>query len=120
MDGVDDLRVKLAISDGSELRSELASIEATQLHSFNSARPLQLGQEWQQWVKAVQLVRAVGKDQHQRCVSSVACQIRQHVASRPIRPVQVLNHEHHRSPGGEPLEHGKQEFEQPALGGRVA
>ena len=61
---------------------------------------------------AVQLVGAEADD-HQHAIGvQRAHEQGDEVERRPIRPVQILDHEHERAVGSEPLDHAQDQLEQ--------
>ena len=88
--------------------------------AFDAAGALELGQERQQWVAPVELVRAVGEQEHHRRIAKVSHEESEQVARRAIRPMEVLDDEYDWRPGGQPLQEPQEQFEQPTLSGAEA
>ena len=68
-----------------------------------------------QRVAAMQIVAAVGADEHDLCVLEVASEEHEEIAGRPVGPVQVFDDEQQRHVRTQPLDHAEQVLEQPAL-----
>ena len=62
---------------------------------------------------AVQLVGAEADDHQHASAVQRAHEKGDEVERRPIRPVQILDHEHERAVGGQPLDHAYDQLEQP-------
>ena len=116
VDRLDEARLDLVSVDRPELRGELGSVEATQVQPLDPAGAVELGEERQQRVAAVQLVRPVGHEEHDAGVAQVPDEEREQVAGRPVGPVQVLDDEEDRRPFGEPLQQREDVLEQRPLG----
>ncbi len=116
--GVDRLQqrgIELPPGDRLELSPRLESVERVQLDAFDLAGPLQLGDERQQRVAPVELVRAIRQQDHDGAVAQVADEEAEQVARGSVRPVEVLDDEQQRLPFGDPGQDGQDQLEQPAL-----
>ena len=107
--------VEVSTRDRPELLDRLAMREREELDAFDAPASLELGDERQQRVAAVELVGAVGEQQHDRAVAQVADQEAEQVTGRPIGPVKVLDDEQQRAPLGDPGQDPEQELEQATL-----
>ncbi len=65
---------------------------------------------------SVELVRAVGEQQHHGGVPKVAHEEAQQVARRSVGPVQILDDQHDRTRRRQAVQDAEQQLEQPALG----
>ena len=115
VDRFEERRVEVSTRDRPELLDRLAVGEREELDALDSPAALELGDERQQRVAAVELVGAVGEQQHDRAVAQVADQEAEQVTGRPIGPVKVLDDEQQRAPLGYPGQDPEQELEQAAL-----
>jgi hypothetical protein len=68
-------------------------------------------------VQAVQLVAAEGQQQQHPAGPQVGREEGDQVAGGAVGPVQVLHNQQHRRLRGQPLDHAKQQLEQPPLAG---
>ena len=116
MDRVHEGRIEVRPGDCRELGADSQAVEADQVESLDAPGALQLGQEWQQRMASMELVRAVGEDQDDGHIPDVAHEETQQVAGRTIRPVEIFQDQHDGLVGCEPLEHGQDDLEQSALG----
>ena len=114
-DALQELRVGFGTEDGCELGCELGPIEASELDAFRSAVALLLGEEWQEWVAQVELVRSIGNEEDDGAVPQVATEKAEQIERRAVGPVHVLRHDDQRRPRRETLEEQKDVLEQPAL-----
>jgi hypothetical protein len=101
--------------DPGQLGRHLVAPEPVQLQPLDPAAPVQLGQERPQRVAAVQLVGPVGHDQQQPPVPQIPVKEGQQVPGGAVRPVQVLDDQHGRPLGPQPLQQHQQQLEQPPL-----
>jgi hypothetical protein len=109
---VHEPRARRRAQDGLELLRDLRAPEAPQLDALHGSHALPAGDERPQRMAAVQLVSAEAGD-HEHAIGVERTHEQGHeVERRPIRPVQVLDHEHERAVGGEPLDHADDELEQ--------
>jgi hypothetical protein len=116
VDRFDQARVEIAAGDRPELGRRFAAVEWLDLEPLHAGRAAQLGEERQQRMASVELVGAVGQQEHDGGVAQVAHEEAEQVAGRAIRPVEVLDHEEDGRPRGEPLEDAEEQLEHPALG----
>jgi hypothetical protein len=115
MDGLEEARVEVTPRDGLELLGRFPASEGRKLDPVDAARPLELGEEGQQRMASMKLVRAIGQHEHDRNVAQVAHEEAEQVAGGLVGPVKVLDDERDRAFRGQPLEHAEQKLEQPAL-----
>ena len=102
-------------NDRSQLVGGFPTIERLELDPLDAAGSLELGDERQQGMAPVKLVRAVGEEQHHRRIPEIPDEEAEQVARRAVRPVEVLDDEQDRRAPGQALEHTQQELEEPAL-----
>ena len=120
MDRLDERRVEVVAGDRAELLGRLAPVERREGEPLDAAGPFELGQERQQRVAAMELVGAVGEQEHHRDIAEVPDEEPEQVAGRAVGPVQVLDDEHDRRPRRQPLEDSEQQLEQAALARAIA
>ena len=120
MDRLDEPRVEVVAGDRAELLGRFAPVERHEREPLDATGPLELGQERQQRVAAMELVGAVGEQEHHRDVAQVPDEEPEQVAGRAVGPVQVLDDEHDRRPRGQALEDPEEQLEQAALARAVA
>ena len=74
-----------------QLRRRFEPVEPGQLDALDFREPLELGEEWQQRVPAMQLVRPVREDEPDPRLMHVPDEESQQVTRRLVGPVQVLD-----------------------------
>jgi hypothetical protein len=112
MDLVHEPRGRRLAQDGLELTRDLRAAEALELDALHRPDALPSGDERAQRMAAVQLVGAEADD-HEHAVRVERAHEQGHeVERRAIGPVEVLDHEHERALGGEPLDHADDQLEQ--------
>ena len=116
MDRVEERRAQVVTGDRPQLVGDLHRVERQQRDPLHAADSLQLGEERQQGMPPVELVRAVAEHQGHPRVPQVPDQEAEEVARRAVRPVKILDDEDDRRRGGEPLERAEDQLEQAALG----
>jgi hypothetical protein len=116
VDRVDQGRVELAAGDRLELGGRLAPVERGELDALHPTGPFELGEERQERVAPVELVRAVAHDEEDGAVADVPDEEAEEVASGPVGPVEVLHDEGDRRTLGEAAQHTEDELEQAPLG----
>ena len=99
--------------------AELLARERAQLDAAVARVALELGQQRAQRVAAVQLVRAVGRDDEHALLAEAARQVDEERAGRAVGPVQVLDRDHQPVLAREQLQQLEQAVEQARLGGRL-
>jgi len=118
VDLVHEPRARPRAQDGLELPRDLRTPEALQLDALHGTYALPAGDQRPQRMAAVQLVGAEADD-HEHAIGVQGAHEQGHeVERRPVRPVQILDHEHERAVGGQPLDDADDELEQagrPAL-----
>ena len=92
--------------------ADVRAPEALQLDALHRPYALPAGDERPQRMAAVQLVGAEADDHEHASGVQRAHEQGHEVERRPIRPVQILDHEHERAVGGEPLDHAHDQLEQ--------
>jgi hypothetical protein len=98
--------------DGLEQPCDLRAPEALELDALHGPDALPAGDQRPQRMAAVQLVGAEADD-HQHAIGAHGAHEQGHeIERRPIRPMQVLDHEHERAVGREPLDHADDQLEQ--------
>lgn len=95
-----------------ELAADLVVAEAVEFDAGDGAQPVQLGEERAQGVAAVDVVGAVGADDHEAAAAQGAEEIGEEVPGGGVRPVQVLQDEDDHAFGGDPLQQPYGEFEE--------
>ncbi len=120
---LDDARGQLGGRGGGQQRAEqlgdVAGAEALE-GELQGAPPPELGGQSPQRVAGRHVVAAVGGHQQDGQRAGVGGEQRHEVERGPVGPVQVLDDEHERPRGHEPLDDGEQQLEQPRLPERVA
>jgi hypothetical protein len=111
-DAGEQLRCGWTAEDASEHGTELFAVEPAQLEPLDGRVAVQLGQHRAERVAAVQFVAAVGGHQHDRGLGQVGHEEREQVHGRPVGPVQILDRQHQRPLGGQPLQQAQQPLEQ--------
>ena len=112
VDLVHEPRARRRAEDGLELLRDLRAPEALQLDALHGPYALPAGDERPQRMAAVQLVGAEADDHEHASAVQRAHEQGHEVERRPIRPVQILDHEHERAVGSEPLDHAHDQLEQ--------
>ena len=102
-----------------ELLGELGARQRLELHPAGAGVALELGQQRAQRVAAVQLVRAVGRDDQHALAAQRARQVHEEGARRAVGPVQVLDRDQQAFLTREQLEELEQGVEQARLRGRL-
>ena len=115
VDPFDEAGFDLASPDGAHLVGRLRPVEARQVEPFGRPATLQLGEERQQWMKAMQLVAAVTGEQHDRRVPEVARQVAEQLEGRPIGPMDVFDDEEADAPACQAMEQAEERLEQTSL-----
>ncbi len=115
-EGVGDRARGVRAEDPEQLGAQLEPRERLDLEAPDPLEALHVGEERPQRVAAVQLVRAVGRDQHEPLAPRGAQQEREEVAGRAVGPVEVLDDEHERRLVGHAPEQRQQHLEQARLG----
>ena len=112
MDLVDEPGGRRRAEDGLELPRHLRAVEAPKLDALHGPHALPAGDERAQRVAAVQLV-GTEADDHEHATGVQGAHEQGHeVERRPVRPVQILDHEHERAVGGQALDHAHDQLEQ--------
>ena len=96
----------------SSCRATSARPRRSQLDALHGPYALPAGDERPQRMAAVQLVGAEADDHEHASAVQRAHEQGHEVERRPIRPVQILDHEHERAVGSEPLDHAHDQLEQ--------
>jgi hypothetical protein len=78
----------------------------------------QLDQIRPQRMLAIEVVRAIRDDQRKPLAEGGADEKTQQVPRRAVRPLQILDHQHHRPQAAEPPQRPQQQLEQPRLAKR--
>ncbi len=94
---------------------ELGAVERAQVEPVHPPATIELGQERAQRMPAVELVGAVGGDDHDPLGAQVAHQEREEIAGRAIRPVQILEHEQQRAVSRRAPQEAERKLEQATL-----
>jgi hypothetical protein len=92
-----------------------AGVEAGEVDPGDPARPLQLRQPAQQWVAAVELVRAEADGQDDPLRAETAHQERDGLAGGRVGPVDVLDDQQDRRPVRQAMQEAEQRLEDPDL-----
>ncbi len=103
--------------DPRELVMDLARRERDELDALHLSSAAQLGEQGEERMALIELVGAIGADQHHATVREVPHQEPQHVAGRSIRPVQVLQHDHGDRVRGDALDQAEHLEVEGGLGG---
>ena len=103
--------------DARELVADLARGERGELDALHLPAAAELGEEAEEQMALVQLVRAIGAEQHDAPVRQVAHQEPQHVAGRLVRPVQVLERDDGDHVRGDALDQAEHLEVEDGLGG---
>jgi hypothetical protein len=101
--------------DGLKLARDLLARKPLKLDAAHGTHSLPSGHERTQRVASVKLIAAKRDRQQHPGVAERANQQGDEVERRPIRPVQVLDHQHQRLVGGEPLDHAEHQLQYLAL-----
>ena len=112
VDLVHEPRARRRTEDGLELARHVRPPKALQLDALHRPYALPAADERSQRMAAVQLVGAEADDHEHASAVQRAHEQGHEVQRRPIRPVQILDHEHERAVGGEPLDHAYDQLEQ--------
>ena len=116
---LEQLRVGRRSEDVGERFAELVAIERLEVDPARPLEPIELGQQRAQRVSAVELVRAVGQQQHHPLLAHAPRQKRYKRAGRAVGPVHVLEDQHHRGRVGQQIKQLEHRLEQPHLPGGV-
>ena len=108
--------VQVVAGDRPELLLRLATVERLELQALDPACPPELAEEGQQRVAAMQLVGAVGEDQHHPGLPQVPHQESEQVARRPVRTSAGPRRRTGPGAGRQAFEHAEEQFEQATLG----
>ncbi len=103
---------------GQRLR-QLIAVEQRQVDPPRTLQSLQLGEQRAQRVAAVQLVGAVGEEQHDALLAQAAGEEGDERARRAVGPVHVLEREYERRRFGDEVDQLEHGLEQPQLPGAV-
>ena len=117
LDRLQEVRIQWMARDGRQLRCRLLPVEGAELEPLDASGAFELGEERQQWVPPVELIRPVREQEHHRRVPDVADQESEQIACRPVGPVEVVDDEQHGGRRSQPIEQSQQQLEQPTLGG---
>ena len=109
---VDELGRRIAADDRGDELAQLVAIEARELDAFDDAGSVELGERRSQRVPPVQVVGAIGPEQHDPSRAQAAREVHEEIARRPVGPMQVFEHDQRRNPIAEPFEHAEQLLEQ--------
>ena len=109
---IDELGRRIAADDRGDELTQLVAIEARELHAFDDPGSVELGERRSQRVPPVQVVGAIGPEQHDPSRAQAARQIHEEVARRPVGPMQVFENDQRRNPIAEAFEHAEQLLEQ--------
>ncbi len=115
----DECAVRRAAEDARQLVVDLARRERDELDALHLARATQLGEQGEERVALVQLVRPIGADQDHATLGEVPYQEPQHVAGRSVRPVQVLQHDDGHRVRRDPLDQSEHLQVEGRLGARM-
>ena len=122
-DQVDEAGGGFGAEDRAELGGDLAGLEPAQLHVLHRAEPLPAGDQRPQRMAPVQLVGAVGGQQHDPDPAQRPDQEGDQLPGGLVGPVQVLEDQQQRPPGAEPAEQPEDQLEQlghlDPVGGRL-
>ncbi|ESU47380.1 hypothetical protein P376_4642 [Streptomyces sp. HCCB10043] len=103
--------------DAGQLAADLVVAEPVEFDAGDATQPVQLGEEGAQGVAAVDVVGAVGADDHEAAGTQGAEEIGEQMPGGGVRPVQILQDEDDRAVGGDLLQQASGEFEE--AGGAV-
>jgi len=98
--------------DRAQLGGDLPGLEPAQLHVLHRAEPLPAGDQRPQRVTPVQLVGAVGGQQHDPDAAQRPDQERDQLPGGLVGPVQVLQDKQQRPPGAEPAQQPQDQLEE--------
>jgi len=101
--------------DAGKLSAQLRRNEARQIDPDDIGEPLELGEQRQQWVAPMKLVRPERRHEQARAAADVPAQEEPEVTGRAIRPVQVFDDEHERPVVGEATERAMEQLEESRL-----
>jgi small subunit ribosomal protein S6 len=105
--------------------NDLALVHRLQLDSHHHREPGQFSEVWAQSVRTPHLIGSVGSDKQHVRRAQIAGQEAQQIQRRPIRPMQILDHQHNPSGLGKPAQQREDGFEEarlftyPAIGGPI-
>ena len=103
-----------------QLLGQLGARERRELDAARARPALELGQQWAQRVAAVELVRAVGRDEQHALGAQAAREEGEEGARRGVGPVKVLDRQHHGLVAPEQVEQREQRLEHARLRRLVA
>ena len=113
---VDHLPVGRGPEDVGELVGKLVTVEALELDPLGAGAALELGEQRAQRMSAVQLVGAVGGDDHRRLLRQAGLEEAQERPGRAVGPVDVLDPQEHRLLGAEARDQLEEGVEEAPLG----
>ena len=116
---LDELRAGMRSDNRRDELAGLVTVEARQVDAFGRARTIELGERGPQGMAAVQIVGSVGADDDDPGVVHAAREEHEQVARRPVRPVEVLEHEHGRHSVADPFEDTEHLLEEGRGGDRL-
>jgi hypothetical protein len=109
---VEDHGRRRRAADRHHVVGELRTRERSQVDGGHACVAAQLYEIRAQRMGAIQIVRAIRRDDRQPLCGGRPHKKAQQIARRAVRPVQILHHQHHRPVGAEPAKRAKQQFEQ--------
>ena len=110
-DVVDLFACRSGAANGGELRHQLVARERLEVDALDAVAPLELGEERQERVVPVDLVRPSGQDEQHGRRSNRADEEKQQIAGRGVRPVKVLDDGDDRLRPSQPLEDAEHQLE---------
>ena len=111
-DQVDESGRGFGAEDRTELGGDLPRLEPAQLHVLHRPDPVPAGDQRSQRVTPVQLVGAVGGQQHDPDPAQRPDQERDQLPGGLVRPMQVLEDKQQRPPGAEPAQQAEDQLEE--------
>ena len=116
---VQQLGVRRRVEDVRQLLGQLLAAQRRERDAARAGMQLELGQQRAQRMAAQQLVGSIRAHDEHALLGQPARQERQRRARRAVGPMQVLDHQEHRSLTAERVEQRQQTFEQLRLIARV-
>ena len=101
---LDQLVVRIATERPLDELGEVAPSERAELDPLDLVHPLQLREVAEERVAVADLVAAHRGHDEDRALADHPGEVGEEVERRPVRPLEVLDDEHERSPAGDPLE----------------
>ena len=111
---LDELGRRLGAHDRGDELAYLVAIEARELDPVDRTRTVELGEQRTQRMAAVEIIGAVGPDEHDRGRTQAAREVHEQLACGAVGPMDVLEHQQCRHALGQSFEDAEELLEQRA------